>query len=87
MLANVLGHSDAGVADRDVRFVAGQGHFDANFAVLRRIADSIVEQDTEEPLEQQLVPFDKDRVARKMPVEEDSAGLGEVFHAAASVDD
>jgi hypothetical protein len=59
----------------------------ALFAVLGRVADGVIEEDAEETLDEEIVAFDIDRFFREVPVEHDAAGFGEVFYAAAAVDD
>ena len=87
LLAYVLGHADAGVAHGDDGFAGGEGDLGADLTVLRGVADGVVEEDAEEALEEELVAFDVDGIVGKVPVEHDSAGLGEVFYAAAAIDD
>ena len=86
-MADVFGHAYAGVADGDGGFVVDEGDFGADFAVLGGVADGVVEEDAEKALEEELVAFDVDGFAGEMPVEEDAVGFGEVFDAAAAVDD
>ena len=86
VLAHVFGHTDSGVAHDDEGVVVGAEDFGADFARFGCVTDRIVEEDSKEALEKKFVAFDVDGFGRKMPVENDSAGFGEVFYAAAAAD-
>src|ERR1700723_1469164 len=69
LLADVLAHADTGVMHGDERFRFGRGDFDADLTGLGSVADSVVEQDAEQTLQQKLIAFDGNGLVRKMPIE------------------
>jgi hypothetical protein len=47
VLAYILGHTDAGVADSDESFFRSEGNFGADLAVLGGIANGIIKENAE----------------------------------------
>ena len=63
LFPHIARHADAGIPHDDPCVMAVAEQFDANLAQFRCEFDRVVQKDTEQPLEQQLVSFDKDWLA------------------------
>src|ERR1700686_2274884 len=87
MQAYVLGHPRARIAHRHEGAVRYKRDLGPNFAKLRCVTNCVIQQYSQQTLQQKFIAFDIHSLSRKMPVQQNSTGFRQILYTPAPVDD